>query len=49
MEIVKLMSKQKQVTDLVTVYDLNKKYNDNELSSAYFKFRVQFYLLGCCC
>lgn len=29
MEIVKLISKQKQVSDEVKVYDLNKKYNDS--------------------
>lgn len=47
MEIVKLISKQKQVSDEVKVYDLNKKYNDSLLSIAYFELRVQFYLLGC--
>lgn len=29
MEIVKLISKQQQLSDEVKVYDLNKKYNDS--------------------
>lgn len=55
MEIVKLISMQKQVSDVVKVDDLYKNYNDSELSIAYFEFRVQFHLvllcsmLGCKC